>query len=97
MNPFMEKEIIEVIRKCPIVINRLVTCANLNVPALGSYDILIGMDWIGAHRANIDCYNKTFEFLDEKRNMRVLKGILKVISIRHISAMQLKKLCGKNL
>ena len=41
--------------------NGLVTCVDLNVPPLGSYDVLIGMDWLEAHRVKLDCYNNTFE------------------------------------
>ena len=74
----------------------LVTYADLNILPLGSYDILIGMDWTGAHRAKLDCYNNTFEYLDEKGNLRVVKCIIKVISSSHISTMQLKKFCGKS-
>ena len=77
--------------------NGLVTYADMNVLPLGSYDILIGMDCLEAHRVNIDCYNKTFERLDEEGNLKVVKGIPKVISSRHILTMQLKKFCGKAL
>ena len=62
---------------------------------LESYDILIGMDWLEAHRAKIDCYNKTFECLDKEDNLRVVKGIPKVISGRKYSTSQLKKFYGK--
>ena len=58
----------------------LVTCANLNFSRLGSYDVLIGLDWLEAHRSKIDCYHKTFEFLDEEGNLKVVKGFPKVIS-----------------
>ena len=34
----------------------LVTCVDLNVLPLGSYDVLIGMDWLEAHGVKIDCY-----------------------------------------
>ena len=37
---------------------------------------------------------KTFECIDEG-NLRVIRGIPKVISVRQISAMQLKKFCRK--
>ena len=40
---------------------------DLNVLPLGSYDVLIGMDWLEAHRVKLDCYNKTFECMDEER------------------------------
>ena len=53
------------------------------------------MDWLEAHRAKLDCYNKTFECLDEEGNLRVVKGFPKVISGRKSSAMQLEKFYGK--
>ena len=65
------------VRKCALVMNGLVTCAVMNVLPLGSYDILIGMDWSEAHREKLDCYNKTFECLDEEGNLRVVKGFPK--------------------
>ena len=73
----------------------LVTYEYLNVLPPGSPDILIGMDWLEAHRTNIDCYNKTFACLDEEGDPGVVKGILKVIFARKNAAIQLKKLCGK--
>ena len=69
----------------------LVTCVDMNGLPLGSYDILIGMDWIAAHREKLYCYNMTFEYLDEEGNLSIMKGIPKVISGRKSSAMQLKK------
>ena len=81
--------------KFPLVMDGLLTYANLNVLPLGSYDVLIGMDWLEAHRANLNCYKKTFEFLDYKGNLRVVKGFPKVISRRKYSAMQLNKFYGK--
>ena len=75
--------------------NGLITCLDMNVVPLVSYDVLTGIDWLEAHRVKLDCYNKTFECMDEEGNPVVVKGIPKVISVRHISAMQLKKLCRK--
>ena len=73
----------------------LFTYANLNILPLGSYDILIGMDCLGAHKVKLDCYNKTFECMDGEGNPRVVRGIPKVIYVRQVSTMQLKKLCRK--
>ena len=61
----------------------------------GSYDVLIGMDWLESHRVNLDYYNKMFECMDGEGNPIVVRGIPKVISIRQISVMQLKKFCRK--
>ena len=73
----------------------LFTYANLNIMPLASYNILIGMDWLEAHKVKLDCYNKTFECIDEEGNPRVVRGIRKVIFVRKVSAMQLKKFYRK--
>ena len=65
--------------------NGLVTYADQNVPPLGFYDILIGMDCLEAHMGKLDCYNKTFECMDEEGHPRVVRGIPKVVYVRHIS------------
>ena len=56
-----KKKVSEVVKKCPLVMDGLVTFADLNVLPLGTYDILIGMDWLEARRENIYCHNKPFE------------------------------------
>ena len=48
----------EVAMEFPIELNGLLTKVNLNMLPLGSYDALIGMDWLEKHRANVDCYKK---------------------------------------
>ena len=70
------------VEKCPLVMNGLVTYVYLNVLPLGSYDVLIGMDWLEAHRVKLDYYNKTFECMDGEGNPVALKGIPKVISVQ---------------
>ena len=90
-----KRKVSEVVEKCPLVMNGLITCVDLNVLPLGSYDVLIGMDWLEAHRAKLDYYNKTFECTYEEGNLVVVKGILKVISVRKVSTMLLEKFCSK--
>ena len=75
--------------------NGLVTYVDLNVLPLGSYDILIGMNWLESHKVKLDYYNKTFECMDEEGNPVVVKGIPKVISVRQVLAMLLKKFYRK--
>ena len=74
------------VEKFPLVINGLNTCVYLNVLPLGSYDILIGIDWLESHRVNLDYYNKNFECMNEEGNL-VVKGVSKVISVWQVSAM----------
>ena len=82
-----KRKVSEVVEKCPLFMNGLVTCVDMNVLPLGSYDILIEMDWLEVYRLKLVCYNKTFDFMDDEGNSRVVRGIPKVISVRHISAM----------
>ena len=60
-----KRKVSEVVEKCPLVMNGLVTWEDMDVLLLGYYDVLIGMDWLEAHGVNLDCYNKTFECMDE--------------------------------
>ena len=53
--------------------NGLKTLAYLNVTPLGSYDVLIGMDWLTTDRAILDCYNKTYTSLYEEGNKVTVK------------------------
>jgi hypothetical protein len=65
--------------------NGVSTVVDLNIMPLGSYGVLIGMDWLDAHHAVLDCHDKTFTCLDEGKQ-RIVKGIPRPISIREISS-----------
>jgi hypothetical protein len=79
------------VKACPMEMNGLRTKVDLNIIPLGSYDCLIGMDWLEEHHVVLDCYNKAFTFLDERRNLTTVQGIPRVLTITEISALQLKK------
>ena len=82
-----KRRVSELVEKCPLVMNGLVTCVDMNILPLGSYDVLIGMDWLEAHKVKLEYYNKNFECMDEEGNIVVVKGIPKVILVRQVSAM----------
>ena len=82
-----KRKVSEVVEKCPLVMNKLVTCVDLNILPLGSYYVLIGMDWLESNKVNLDYYNKNFKCMDEEGSPIVVRGIPKVISVRQISAM----------
>jgi hypothetical protein len=69
-----KRKVIEVIEACQFEMNGMHTQATLNILPLGSYDMLIGMDWLEAHKVKLDCFNKTLECEDDKGNKRVLQG-----------------------
>ena len=72
--------------------NDLDTSVNLNILPLGSYDILIGMDWLESHKAVIEYLHKFFSYVDEEGKYHIVKGTYRPISTQQISAVELKKL-----
>jgi hypothetical protein len=71
------------------------TQVTLNILPLGSYDLLIGMDWLATYKARLDCYHKTLECVSEEGRRITLQGIQKPISARWISTLQMRKYCRK--
>jgi hypothetical protein len=75
--------------------NKLRTQIDLNVIPLGSYDVLIGMDWMENFKVVLDCYNKSFTSVDERSNIINIKGVSRPVSIREIKSLQVKRCIQK--
>jgi hypothetical protein len=71
--------------------NGLNTVVDVNIIPLGSYDCLIGMDWLEKHHVFLDYYNKKITCIDEEGKQGKVQSIPKVVVVREIPAMQLKK------
>jgi hypothetical protein len=72
-----KRKVVELVKSYPVGMNGLSTKADLNILSLGSYDCLIGMDWLDQHHVILDCHNKAFTCLDEEGNRRAVQGISK--------------------
>jgi hypothetical protein len=59
-----KRKVAEAIRACKFIMGGFPTQATLNILPLGSYDLLIGMEWIDAYKTTLDCYHKTLECLN---------------------------------
>ena len=77
-----KKKVISFVKRCDFGMNGFKTHADLNILLLGSYDLLIGMDWLEKHRVTLNCYDKTLSCLDDKGNTIVEKGIPRKFTIR---------------
>ena len=55
--------------------NDFKTTVKLNVLPLGSYDILIGMDWLEQYRVVLNCFNKTFTCVNNNEPPVTVKGV----------------------
>ena len=85
-----KRRIHDMVISCSISLSGVNTSIDINIIPLGSYDVLIRMDWLDKHHAFLDCHNKTFTCLDGNGKQSTVKGVPRPISIREISALQLK-------
>jgi hypothetical protein len=85
------RKVNEMVKSCLIDLNGLNTKEDLNTLPLGSYDCLIGMDWLDQHHTLLDYHNKDFTFLEEEGKLRKVQGIPRAVTIREISSLHLKK------
>ena len=53
------------------------------------------MDWLEKKKALMNCWDKTLHCVDEEGKPFILKGKQKPISVRQISALQLKRIARK--
>jgi hypothetical protein len=74
-----KRKVTELVKSCPVNMNGLSTRVELNILPLGSYDCLIGMDWLDQHHAILDCRNKAFTCLDEEGNQEQSKEFPKLL------------------
>jgi hypothetical protein len=86
-----KRKVNDMVKSCPMDMNGLNIRADLKIFPLGSYEFLIGMDWLDQHHAILDCHNKEFTYLDGKGNLSTVHGIPRVAIVREFSALQLNK------
>lgn len=67
----------KLVQGCSLDIGALTTKVDLQILSLGSYDVVLGMDWLSAHRAMIDCHHKAVWCIDDSKKeveIMVFKG-----------------------
>jgi len=83
-----EKRVHHWVRGCAFEFNGMPTLVHLKVLPLGSYNMLLGMDWLYLHKTKVDCYEKSIECLDDNGEHKILQGKKKVTSIVMLIVMQ---------
>ena len=63
-----KRKVTNIVRNCKITLNDFLTHVNVNILPLGSYDMLIGMDWLEENKFLLNCFDKTFTCNDDNRN-----------------------------
>jgi hypothetical protein len=79
------------VKDCNINLGDFIANVNLYVTTLGSYDIVIGMDWLESHDAILNCKMKRLSLIDDLGQSRVIVGRNQGVSLRFISSLQLQK------
>eukprot|EP00253_Pinus_taeda_P007038 PITA_07038 len=90
-----KRRVLAKINNYPLTIAGQQIVANLNVLPLGSYNVLIGMDWLEKHWSLINCKTKTINYKNEFRERQEIQGIKQPVHIRPITASQLAKFLRK--
>jgi hypothetical protein len=76
---------------CALNLGEFVTRVNLYVTILGSYDVVIGMDWLETHEAILNCKTKRLSLVDDEGHRRAIVGRNQGVSLRFVSSLQLQK------
>ena len=84
-------KVTDFINNCEVQLQDHKTKINLNIFPLGWYDMIIGMDWLEKNKVVLNYFSKTFTYISKYQVLQTVRGFPKPISVRQISAMQLKK------
>jgi hypothetical protein len=55
-----KRKVMELVKSCPVEMNGMSMKDDFNILSLGSYECLVGMDWLDQHHAILDYQNKAF-------------------------------------
>jgi predicted aspartyl protease len=78
------------IDNCLVDLGVCTTRLKVYVTALGTYDLIIGMDWLESHRAMVDCFAKRVLCVDDEGRSVEIHGVQRKVSLCFISTMKVK-------
>eukprot|EP00253_Pinus_taeda_P029272 PITA_29272 len=81
--------------QCKIDLVVCTTKLKVYVTALGTYDLIIGMDWLEAHQAWVDCYGKRILGINDEGEVIQIQGIKRKVCLCYISTMNMKRCLRK--
>jgi hypothetical protein len=57
------------------------TRLKVYITALRAYDLIIGMDWLEAHRDLVDCFAKRVLCVDDEGRLVEIQGVRRRVSL----------------
>ena len=76
---------------CIVDLGVCTTRLKVYVTSLRVYDLIIGMDWLEAHRALVDCFAKRVLCVDDEGRLVEIHIIRRKVSLCFISTMKVKR------
>jgi hypothetical protein len=76
---------------CIVDLGVCTTRLKVYVTALRAYDLIIGMDWLAAHRAMVDCLAKRVLCVNDQGRPVEIQGVQRKVSLRFMSTMKVKQ------
>jgi hypothetical protein len=80
---------------CIVDLGVCTTKLKVYVTSLEAYDLIIGMDWLAAHRALVDCFAKRVLYVDDEGRPVEIHGVQRKVSLHFISTMNVKQCLRK--
>ncbi|OMO86567.1 reverse transcriptase [Corchorus capsularis] len=94
--PFLESLLkTNVFKDCDLLVGNVVFEADLIPLEIYDFDVILGMDWLSRHGAQIDCQTKTLMLKKPDYPVIEFPGELNVLKTRLISAVKARKLISK--
>jgi hypothetical protein len=72
---------------CILNLTEFLTRANLYVMILGSYDVMIDMNWLESHEAILTYKTKQLSLVDDEGKRRMIVGWNQGFSLRFVSSL----------
>jgi hypothetical protein len=77
-----KRKVTDFIPECELSIDGQSTKLDMNILPLGSYDLIIGMDWLEKHKVILNYYENSLIYKDEYNIVRMIQEIMKPVSAR---------------
>jgi hypothetical protein len=74
---------------CSLNLGEFIIRANLYIMILGSYDVVIDMDWLESDEEILNCKKKWLNLVDDEGQRHVIVASNQGFSLRFISSFQL--------
>ncbi|XP_073289635.1 uncharacterized protein [Primulina huaijiensis] len=81
-----------ILKACPVQMGTRLLYADFIMITMVAFDVILGMDWLSAYRAVIDCVGKIVKFLTNNHESDEIVGLGSSISTPIISCLQAIKL-----